>query len=165
MKTSHQPRLFHLSLVSLALWGLLACGSEEQVPVEGLGQADSGGSGVADSTVEIPMVNYVYDPQAGDKAVAAEDGGPGFTGEGWDTNLTFPAVGSPDAVPGGSMRRYMVDWPATLRQHGKDWNTSINYMVRDLCYETLLGVHSTTLEYIPRLATHWKISGDKTTYT
>lgn len=165
MQTSHQPRLFPLSVVPLALWGLLACGSEEQVPVEEIAQADSGGSAGANSTVEIPMVNYVYDPQAGDKTVAAEDGGPGFTGDGWDTNLTFPAVGSPDAVPGGSMRRYMVDWPATLRQHGKDWNTSINYMVRDLCYETLLAVHSTTLEYIPRLATHWKISEDKTTYT
>ena len=59
----------------------------------------------------------------------------------------------------------MPDWPATLRQYGKDWNTSINYMVADLCYESLLMVHPSTLEYTPRLATHWRISEDKSTYT
>ena len=33
-----------------------------------------------------------------------------------------------------------------------------------LAYESLLGVHPTTLEYIPALATHWQISPDKLTY-
>jgi microcin C transport system substrate-binding protein len=115
--------------------------------------------------VAIPEVEYAWDPQAGDPSVSAEDGGPGFTGEGWETRLRFPAIGSADAVKGGRMRRYMPDWPATLRQYGKDWNTSINYMVADLCYESLLMVHPSTLEYLPRLATHWKISEDKSTYT
>src|SRR5690606_27552263 len=31
-------------------------------------------------------------------------------------------------------------------------------------YEGLLTVHPTTLEYVPRLATHWQISEDKSTY-
>src|SRR6185436_10417111 len=31
-------------------------------------------------------------------------------------------------------------------------------------YETLLGLHPTTLEYIPGLATHWQISADKKTF-
>ena len=31
-------------------------------------------------------------------------------------------------------------------------------------YETILGMHPTTLEYIPALASHWQISADKATY-
>ena len=37
-------------------------------------------------------------------------------------------------------------------------------MLREHGYETLLGMHPTTLEYIPALATHWQISGDKMTF-
>ncbi len=153
--------------------------------LSGCGGGESGGSGSpAQSTtaggggteveeaapakeydLEVPAVSYAWDSQAGDPSVSAEDGGPGFTGEGWTTNLTFPAIGSPEALKGGVMRRYTTDWPATLRQHGKDWNSSINYMVSDLCYESLLTAHPTTKEYIPRLATHWKISDDRETYT
>ena len=33
-----------------------------------------------------------------------------------------------------------------------------------MVYESLLGVHPTTLEYVPSLATHWQISPDKMTY-
>ncbi len=37
-------------------------------------------------------------------------------------------------------------------------------MLHGLVYETLLGLHPTTLEYIPALATHWQISPDKLTF-
>ncbi len=37
-------------------------------------------------------------------------------------------------------------------------------MLNGLVYETLLGLHPTTLEYIPALATHWQISPDKMTF-
>ena len=33
-----------------------------------------------------------------------------------------------------------------------------------MVYETLLGLHPTTLAYIPALATHWQISPDKKTF-
>ena len=173
------PLLRQLSL-PLATTGLLllwGCGGGSEPAGGSTGGAatdapeateDTGPSEVdiaAAQAVEIPMVRYAWDPQAGDPSVSAEDGGPGFTGEGWETRLEFPAIGSADAVKGGRMRRYMPDWPATLRQYGKDWNTSINYMVADLCYESLLTVHPSTLEYLPRLATHWKISEDRSTYT
>ena len=115
--------------------------------------------------LDIPMVTYAWDPQAGDTSVSAEDGGPGFTGEGWTTNMTFPALGSPDAVKGGTIRMYEVNWPVTLRLMGKDYNTAFNYRAVDLCLESLLTVHPQTLEFIPLLATHWKISEDKSTYT
>jgi microcin C transport system substrate-binding protein len=115
--------------------------------------------------LDIPMVHYELDLSLGDASVSAEMGGPGFTGEGWETLLDFQAMGSSEAIKGGSMIRYLPDWPATLRQHGKDWNSSLNYFVRDLCYESLLWLHQTTLEYIPALASHWKISEDKSIYT
>ena len=171
------PQVCRLSVLSLALFSLAACGSEQPSSETNGTQPDPAPASSEDATdpstqgekapvvADIPMVTYTYDPQAGDKGVTAQDGGPGFTGEGWETNLTFPAIGSHEAIPGGTMRQHMVDWPATLRLHGKDWNSSINYMVSDFCYESLLTVHPTTLEHIPRLATHWKISEDKSTYT
>jgi microcin C transport system substrate-binding protein len=114
--------------------------------------------------LNIPTVKYSLDPDAGDKSVPAELGGPGFTGEGWETNLEFPAIGMPGAPKGGELREYIADWPATLRQTGKDWNTDFNYRANAFCYQGLIQVHPTTLEYIPSLASHWQISEDKQTY-
>ena len=58
--------------------------------------------------LEIPMVTYAWDPQAGDASVSAEDGGPGFTGEGWESNFTFPALGSAEAVKGGRITMHIT---------------------------------------------------------
>jgi microcin C transport system substrate-binding protein len=110
------------------------------------------------------MVTYAWDPSAGDPSVPAELGGPGFTGEGWTTNMVMHALGDPRAVPGGTMVLSMPDWPPTLRQTGKDWNTEFTYRARDLCWESLIGVSTVTLEYVPGLATHWWIADDKMTY-
>src|SRR5262249_40218782 len=55
------------------------------------------------------------------------------------------------------------DFPTTLRYYGPNisaWNAWLNSMV----YETLLGLHPTTMEYIPALASHWQISEDKQTF-
>jgi len=103
------------------------------------------------------------DPGA-DPSVPAEQGGKGFKGEGWETNTNFDLIGDPHAVKGGMLRDVMVDFPGTLRMAGPEWNTSVNYMIAGLVYETLLTLHPTTLEYMPVLATHWKIEPDKLTY-
>ncbi len=113
---------------------------------------------------DIPMVEYKWDPQAGDRNVSAEDGGPGFTGDGWETRSRFLALGVAGAPKGGRLVRAIPDWPATLRTIGKDSNTYLNTFVAELCFEGLLGLHPTTLEFIPGLATHWWISDDKTVY-
>ena len=114
--------------------------------------------------LDIPTATYRWDPAAGDPSVSAEMGGPGFTGEGWETNMTFPALGQAGVPQGGSMTVSIEDWPATLRMAGKDWNTYVTYQIRDLCYESLLTMHPTTLEFIPNTATHWWISEDRMTY-
>lgn len=110
------------------------------------------------------MVTYEWDREAGDPEVPAELGGPGFTGEGWTTNLTFPELGQAGVPQGGSMTVSRPDWPATVRMTGKDWNQDITYKLRDLCYESLLMEHPITKEFIPRLATHWQVSDDRMTF-
>lgn len=113
---------------------------------------------------EIPVATWEWEETAGDANVPADLGGPGFTGVGWETRNAGPVLGSPDAVRGGSARLYLSDWPPTLRQAGENWNTSFNYMANALCYESLLGMDPFTLEPTPRLATHWWVSEDKSTY-
>lgn len=113
---------------------------------------------------DIPMVKYSWDPMAGDAEVPAELGGPGFTGEGWETNMEFPAIGSAEAVKGGQITMYLPEWPVTLRLQGENYNTTFNYRARDLCQQGLLTTHPVTLDFIPALATHWWISEDKMTY-
>jgi microcin C transport system substrate-binding protein len=102
------------------------------------------------------------DADAGaDPAVPADQGGRGFTGQGWETNTSFDLIGDPRAVKGGTLRQAMMtDFPSTLRYAGPNisaWNAMLHTMV----YETLLGLHPTTLEYIPGLATHWQVSEDR----
>ena len=97
-----------------------------------------------------------------DPAVPAEQGGKGFTGEGWETNTDFDLIGDPRAVKGGVFREAMGDFPATLRYVGPNlsvWNAMLSGMV----YESLLSQHPTSLEYIPALATHWQVLPDKMT--
>ena len=104
------------------------------------------------------------DADAGaDPAVSAEDGGAGFTGEGWQTNTDFDFIGDPRALKGGTLRHHEIDFPSTLRILGPNkiyWNQVVEGMV----YEPLLGLHPTTLEFVPALATHWQISDDMMTF-
>jgi microcin C transport system substrate-binding protein len=104
-------------------------------------------------------------PDSGaDPSVPAEQGGKGFTGEGWETNTDFDLVGDARAVKGGVLRDWMMSFPGTLRMAGPEWNTSINYTISGLVYEPLLGLHPTTLDYVPALATHWQVGADRLTY-
>ena len=105
------------------------------------------------------------DADAGaDPSVSAEEGGKGFTGEGWETNTDFDFIGDPRAVKGGLLREVIFDFPGTLRMVGPESNTMLNSLVGGMVYETLLSMHPTTLEYIPSLATHWQVSPDKMTF-
>ena len=105
------------------------------------------------------------DADAGaDPSVSADQGGKGFTGKGWQTNTDFDLIGDPHAVKGGRLRDWMISFPGTLRMAGPEWNTSVNYTISSLVYESLLGMDPTTLQYIPSIATHWQISPDKLTF-
>ncbi|MEN0064055.1 MAG: ABC transporter substrate-binding protein [Myxococcota bacterium] len=146
-------------LVSLMLVG---CGSNEPAPSEPAENTESAEK--IDVDVEVPTVTYKLDPEAGDKSVSAELGGPGFTGEGWTTNLEISSLGNLDAPQGGQVTRALPDWPVTLRFTGKDYNTWYNYYWRSLMLMTLLQLDPVTLEPAPSLATHWQRNEDDTVF-
>jgi microcin C transport system substrate-binding protein len=117
--------------------------------------------------VSMNKADYPVFPDAdagADPSVSAEQGGKGFTGKGWETNTDFDLIGDPHAVKGGVLHDWMISFPGTLRMAGPEWNTSTNYTISSLVYETLLGMDPTTLQYIPSIATHWQVSPDKLTY-
>lgn len=100
----------------------------------------------------------------GDTSVSPELGGPGFTGAGWTTSDPGP-LGDPRAVKGGTMLTDVPNWPENLRMYGTGSNTYLNAVIQDLCYGSLCDLSPHTLEFVPRLASHWKISDDKMTFT
>jgi microcin C transport system substrate-binding protein len=119
----------------------------------------------SESTPPVAPAAPVPPPATAEPApVSAEQGGEGFTGEGWQTQATFSLIGDPKAVKGGVFREFIASFPPTLRMAGPDASTNTNYLVGDSVYETLLSLHPATLEYIPSLATHWQVSSDQLTF-
>ncbi|MBN2143576.1 MAG: hypothetical protein JW774_03030 [Candidatus Aureabacteria bacterium] len=87
-----------------------------------------------------------------------------FNQKEWKTNLDFKPIGSLRAVKGGSISIVISDFPPTYRTFGKDTALMILSLLESLAYESLLSLDPETLNYRPNLATHWKISEDKSTY-
>ena len=124
----------------------------------------TGGTAVADVAMDKDAYPVFPNADAGaDPEVSAEDGGAGFTGEGWETNTDFDLIGDPRAIKGGSISHDGSDFPGTLRVYGPD-TTTFNTFLHDLVYDHLLGMHPTTQEFIPALATHWQVSDDLSLY-
>jgi microcin C transport system substrate-binding protein len=113
-----------------------------------------------------PVSIKQYDtPPGADPGVPAESGGNGFKGEGWQTKTDYNISGNKNAVKGGEIVLSLPEYPVTLREVGKDYNTLFYNFMTDMIYEPLLSLDPVTDEYIPCLATHWKISEDKKTYS
>jgi microcin C transport system substrate-binding protein len=160
MRNLHVRSLFVLAaLLATACGG----GTGQQQQPQG-----STASAPAASRANVSMDKNSYpvfpDQDAGaDPSVPADQGGKGFRGDGWETNTDFDLIGDPRAVKGGVFREYMLDFPNTMRIFGPDV-TAFNFQVQTMVYETLVGLHPTTLDYVPALASHWQISPDKSTY-
>src|SRR5262245_47817392 len=153
-----------LMMVLVAI-GWIACGGST-TEKSGAGGASAPAPTRAAVAVDKNAYPVFPDRDAGaDPSVPAEQGGRGFTGEGWQTNTDFDLIGDPRAIKGGVLRDYIIDFPSTLRTRGPEANTALNYnVVLPLVYESLVGMHSTTLEFMPSLASHWQISSDRMTY-
>jgi microcin C transport system substrate-binding protein len=142
--------------------------------VGGCGQSPNPETNSSSSSSATPAANvsmnksdYPVFPDAdagADPSVPAEQGGKGFTGQGWETNTSFDLIGDPRALKGGAFRGELNDFPSTIRLEGPEANTYFNFGITLMAYESLLAIHPTTQEYIPSLATHWQISPDKMTY-
>ena len=108
-----------------------------------------------------------------DNSTSAEQGGYGFEAIaeklGYQT-YTFSEkdgnfFGDPKAVKGGILHYIHSLFPRTMRIIGQNSSQMINArIIQALCYESLLGQHPATLEFVPSLATHWMISEDKLTF-
>jgi len=157
MRISRQlPAVFAMAALAAA------CGGSDS-------GSSAGGTTVMTPRGEVAMNKEAYPvfpdaDEGADPAVPAEEGGAGFTGEGWETNTDYDLIGDPRAVKGGVFRNVIYDFPGTLRVEGPESNTSFNYMMVGLVYESLLSIHPTTLDFIPALATHWQVSPDRMTY-
>ncbi|MBL7052475.1 MAG: hypothetical protein ISS00_01875 [Candidatus Marinimicrobia bacterium] len=101
--------------------------------------------------------------------VSAELGGAGFEEIAEDLGYTtynfteedYFFYGDPRAVKGGTLRSITSRYPATLRTVGQNASYVENSTIEGLCYESLISTHPLNLEFVPVLATHWKISDDK----
>ncbi len=158
--------LRRLALVpALVGWLASGCGGASPDSPANSGEAPAS---TARPDVSLDRSNYPVFPDAdagADPAVPAEQGGKGFTGEGWETNTDYELIGDPRAIRGGVFTQDLPSFPGTLRVFGPESNTTFNaYIVQRLVYEPLLWLHPSTLEFIPALATHWQISPDRMTY-
>ena len=153
-----------LVLIPALALALTAACSRSTNPEEGSGTSSSNGRSGPVSMNKEDYPVFPDDDAAADPSVPAEQGGKGFTGEGWETNTAYDLIGDPHAVKGGVLRETVADFPSTLRLRGPNTTSFSSILLAGLVYETILGMHPTTLEYIPALASHWQISADKATY-
>lgn len=143
--------------------------------VAGCGGGDSkktpDGAGGASTAVTMPKVGNT--PPGADPTVPDSLGGAGFEAlaeaQGWDSGEISPEhlalLGDKNAKKGGLLNAAIGDFPATFRIYGKDAGTATNQRIYSLVYETLLSVNPMTLEFLPSLASHWKIDPvDSQTY-
>ena len=152
------------ALMTVFVAATIACGGGGvDTPSAGSTPVSAGGT---NANASMDKNDYPVFPDAdsgADPSVSAEQGGAGFTGEGWETNTDFDLIGDPRAIKGGSISHDATDFPGTLRVYGPD-TTTFNTFVHGLAFETLLGMHPTTQEFIPALATHWQVSDDLSLY-
>jgi len=111
-------------------------------------------------------------PPGADPSVTAELGGNGFekiaADSGWKTNTMTPdqfsLISDTNAVKGGQITFHMTEFPATFRAMGKDENTEATRFIYGMVYENLIGVNPLNYEFLPGLASHWKVGADGQTY-
>ena len=109
-----------------------------------------------------------------DTSTPAKEGGYGFEKYAeelgfqtyvWSEEKDGTFFGDPTAKKGGKIHYIHSLFPRTLRVIGQNSSQVINSRtITALCYETLLGQHPATLEFVPGLASHWSISEDKMTF-
>ncbi|MBX2808526.1 MAG: extracellular solute-binding protein [Cellvibrionaceae bacterium] len=77
----------------------------------------------------------------------------------WETNTEDPALGSPQAQPGGRFSLSLASYPLTFRTVGPDSNSSFRSALLDNNLAPV-AYHPLTDNIIPQLATHWAYGDD-----
>ena len=129
-----------------------------------------GGNSAKSSTIVTkPISIKEFDtPPGANPAISAKMGGAGFeeiaSSLGWKTAESIKNYGSPESKKGGRFTMSFSEFPASLRTYGKDSNYEIISMMSSLVFESLLSIDSETLDLVPMLCSHWKISDDFKTF-
>jgi len=119
------------------------------VPV--LGAGGCGGDQGADIRVEQLAVKD-YKPEFPDPVP--------FNPEEWTTARDYPLIGDPGAKRAMQEKPFVRIWRSflpTLRLEGPNSNTVESRTIWLKLYEPLLDIHPETMEFIPQLASHWRI--------
>jgi len=156
-------------LMCVALWTISGCGTQTEQNDSTTDQLNKEGTESKAPTTRSLVVRTAETVAPEDRETAPEDGGYGFEEIFEDLGFTTYVVpdseliffGDPKAEKGGQITRIMSRFPATLRIEGQHANYVENYMFGGMIYEGLIETHPVTLEFIPSLASHWKISEDK----
>jgi len=82
----------------------------------------------------------------------------------WLTNKNYKPTGDKRAKRGGELVMTWTEFPPTLRGEGPNSNLVTINELQSMVYETLVGLHPETLEFVPGLADYWQISPDKRTF-
>ena len=125
-------------------------------------------------TKEVKSISSQSDTVEKDTQTKPEEGGYGFeqiaedmgyTTYEWNESADKTFFGDPNASKGGTLNYIHSLFPRTMRVLGQNSSQVLNSRtILALCYQGLLSQHPTTLEFIPALASHWKISDDKMTF-
>ncbi|MCX6875538.1 MAG: ABC transporter substrate-binding protein [Verrucomicrobia bacterium] len=84
---------------------------------------------------------------------------------GWETGMDEPEIGDPRASKGGTLRRFILTFPSTIRPFGDNSNNSFRGELYDYITLSLVGMHPETLKPIPGVASAWAVAPDgRTTY-
>ena len=82
----------------------------------------------------------------------------------WETNFDDPAIGSDDALRGGTFNYMIPSYPLTFRLMGPNSNDAFAGWNRAFTLNFgLIGRHPVTDRYIPLMATHWSVQEDQRT--
>ncbi len=152
-----------IKLVILAtLSGFAGCGKAAD-------QQGDGGAKSAASSLPQAAIKTAQTTAPKDAETPAEQGGYGFEKVaaqlGYQT-YTFTEqdakfFGDSRAVKGGVLNSITSRYPVSLRTQGQNAGYSENTLIETMLYESLIALHPVSQEFIPSLASHWKISDDK----
>jgi microcin C transport system substrate-binding protein len=116
------------------------------------------------NTSPVSIKKFKNENNEKERSVPVDLGGIGFDGKDWETHNIGDSVESEKTFKGGKITILIEEPPVTLRPYGKNSNTGFNNECNRLMYESLLQIDELTGDYLPSLATHWKISNDKKTF-
>lgn len=81
----------------------------------------------------------------------------------WQNGMDEPELGDPNAKKGGTLRDYILSFPATIRILGENANGSFRGYQYDDVEMSLIGLHPETGKVIPAVAKEWAVSADNRT--